>query len=104
MDEVTKAELERVHDQVNRLDKRLEKVENLYETIQQLTLSIQKVNMTTTHMSETVSSIDQRLKDLEAEPGEKWVSMRKTIYAAAFSALGGAIAMAIVSTMLNYIK
>lgn len=99
MDEVTKAEIERLHDEEHRQNRRLEILEQNMSTQHSIAMSVQKLAINMEQMLEEQKEQGKRLDKLESEPAENWSSMKRTI----FNTIVGAIAGVIASGMIYII-
>ena len=99
MDEVTKAEIERLHDEERRQNKRLDLLEQNVETQHSIAMSVQKLAINMEQMLEEQKEQGKRLDKLESEPAENWSSMKRTI----FNTIVGAIAGVLASGMIYII-
>ena len=104
MDEVTKAEIERLHDEEKRQNHRLEQLEQNFGVVQKIAISVEKLALNMERMLEEQEKQGQRLDKLESAPGDQWSSMKRTIFNTIVGAMAGACATGMVYTMAQYIK
>ena len=104
MDEVTKAEIDRLHDEDRRQNHRLEQLEQNFGVVQKIAISVEKLALNMERMLDEQEKQGQRLNKLESAPAEKWSSMTRTIFNTVVGALAGAAATGMVFTMAEYIK
>lgn len=89
----------RIDDHNKRQDRRLEIIEGKVEQIGELTLAIQKLADNMDKFSEAQTETSARLKAIEDAPAETI----KTVRAAVLSAIGGAVAAAVVAGIISII-
>ncbi len=96
MDEVTKAELERLHDEEKRQNRRIELLEQNMVTLQDLAMSVQKLAINMEGMLEEQKSQGDRLDKLEEEPARAWKDAKKTIITVIISTIAGGMATGLI--------
>ena len=69
MDEVVKAEFNRIQDEDKRQNRRIENLERNIEIIQKIAISVEKLAVNMESMVKEQESQGARLQKLEAEPG-----------------------------------
>lgn len=104
MDEVTRAEIERLRDEDNRQNKRLELLERNATVVHNLALSIEKLAMSVEAMAREQTKHSEKIAYLEAEPAKKWGNMTKTIFNNITGAASTAVAGAIIWALSQYFK
>ncbi|RGY95168.1 hypothetical protein [Clostridium sp. AM58-1XD] len=104
MDEVMKAELDRLHDEDKRQNRRLDILEKSVSTQQSLAISVEKLAMNMERMLGEQEKQGERLDKLEAAPAEQWSSMKRTIFNTFVGAGAGAVATGVIYMMAQYIK
>lgn len=87
MDELVKAEFERIRDEDIRQNHRIEKLEDNVKEIHQITLSVEKMAINMEHMLAEIQNQGIRLSKIEAEPADRWNNATKTIIAAVLGAV-----------------
>lgn len=92
MDDVTKAELQRLHDEEQRQNKRLDLLEKNAETQHSLALSVQELAINMRQMLEVQKEQGTRLEKLETQPAETLSDMKKTAVNTIVGVLAGALA------------
>lgn len=95
LDEVVKAEFNRMQDEDKRQNRRIENLERNIEMIQKIALSVEKLAVNMESMVKEQESQGARLQKLEAEPGEQWNTMKRTIFTSIISTMGGGLAVGI---------
>lgn len=87
MDETTRAEFDRVHDENTRQNKRIDKLEESVSEIHRISLSVEKLALNMQYMLEEIKTQGERLAKLESEPADKWNNATKTIIASLVGAV-----------------
>lgn len=82
MDEVVKAEIERLHDEEKRQNHRLDKLEESIELIQNMALSIQKLSVNMENMYKELAKQGERLETLEKQPADAFNHIKSVILTA----------------------
>lgn len=100
MDELTKIEFDRVHDEDNRQNKRIDKLEDSINQIQSISLSVEKLAINMQHMLEELKDQGCRLAKLENEPAEAWNKTKLTIVTAIVSGLAGVLISALLHSAM----
>lgn len=101
MDDLTRAEIERLWDENHRQNHRLEIVEQKVTEIQTLTLSVQRLADSMDRMCAEQTKQGARLEKLESRPAEAWNTMQKTIFTTIISAIGGGLAVGLVQMIAS---
>ena len=96
MDEVTKAELQRLHDEEQRQNKRLDLLEKNAETQHSLAMSVQKLAINMEQMLKEQKDQGERLDKLESEPVETLSTMKKAAVNTIVGVVAGALATGII--------
>lgn len=105
MDETEVAvKLENHDQQIKSLKHRMEEQEEQSKTIQDLVLSVKELALNMQAMIKEQGKQGERLAKLEAEPAERWSSMKRTIFNTMVGAGAGAIASGLIYMMAQYIK
>lgn len=99
-----KAELDRLHDEDKRQNRRLDILEKSVSTQQSLAISVEKLAMNMERMLGEQEKQGERLDKLEAAPAEQWSSMKRTIFNTFVGAGAGAVATGVIYMMDQYIK
>lgn len=110
MDEAIKSELERLHDEENRQNRRIELLEKNVESQHSLAISVEKLAVNMEHMvkeqkdqGERISRQGERLDKLEDAPAEQWKDVKKTALNTLVGALIGAAATGLIMLIAQYI-
>lgn len=96
MDEAIKAEIERLHDEDRRQNKRLEMLEGLVREIQSLALSVHGLAKDMEQMLHEQRDQGRRLDALEREPAEAWKNAKKTFITVILSTIAGGMATGLI--------
>ncbi len=104
MDEVTKAEIDRLHDEDKRQNHRLEQLEQNFGVVQKIAISVEKLALNMERMLDEQEKQGQRLNKLESAPAEQWSSMKRTIFNTMVGAGASALAIGFIYIMAQYIK
>ena len=108
MDDVTETEvavkLENHDQQIKSLKHRMDEQEEQSKTIQELVLSVKELALNMQTMIEVQGKQGDRLAKLEAEPAERWSSMKKTVFNTIVGAMAGAVATGLIYIMAQYVK
>ena len=83
--------LKRVDDENIRQNRRIDKLEGTIEKIGELASSVQLLAQNMAQMKDELTRQGDRLKDIEAEPGEKWKKLTWLIITAVAGAAVGYI-------------
>ena len=102
MDELTKAELNRIHDEDNRQNHRLDKLESSLEEIRKISASVERLAVTMENMLLEQKKQGDRLDELENKPAEAWTTMQKTIFTTICAAMAGAVAYGLMQMIGTY--
>ena len=76
---------------------RINDLEESQKQIYDLTISVKELAMSVKSMVEEQKAQGERIDRLEAEPGEKWKFIYKTILAAVLGVIGGALGAGILN-------
>lgn len=96
MDEVVKAEIQRLHDENERQNYRLSEVEQTIKQLNELVLSVQRISLSVESLTKEVQKQGQRLEVIEQKPAQNWNTMTRTIFTTVVSAIAGGLAVWIV--------
>lgn len=96
MDEAVKAEIERLHDEDRRQNRRLELLEESVKSIQDLTVSVHMLAHDMKQMLEEQKEQGKRLDKLEQEPANAWKQVKTTIITAVVSTIAGGLATGLI--------
>lgn len=96
MDETVRAELERIHDEDKRQNKRLDALEEQGKALNDLALSVQRLAIGIESLSNKQDSMNERLEEIEQRPAQAWNNMTRTIFTTIISAIAGGLAVWIV--------
>lgn len=102
MDGEIRAELERIHDEDDRQNKRLDILEASAAAQQSIAMSVQKLAINMEHMIEEQKNQGSRLDKIESQPAEAWSSMKKTIINTVIGIVVGAIGSAAIYGLFQY--
>ncbi len=91
MDNETKVEIERLHDEDKRQNHRLDQLEENIKVIQELTLSVHTLAHDMKQMLDELKDQGERLDKLEQEPADTWKKFKTTILTAIISAAAGSL-------------
>lgn len=133
MDEVTRVEFERIHDEETRQNKRIDLLEQSVSAQQKIALSVEKLALSMEQMlkeqekqgkrleelekepvKELVHSIERlqkeqedcsgRLDALEQKPAQQWNNMTRTIFTSVISTISGGLAVGVIMLIAQNIK
>lgn len=96
MDETVRVELERIHDEDKRQNKRLDVLEEQGKVLNELAMSVQKLAIGIENLSNKQDSMNERLEEIEQKPAQAWNTMTRTIFTTIVSAIAGGLAVWIV--------
>lgn len=96
--------LENHDQQIKSLKHRMDEQEEQSKTIQELVLSVKELALNMQTMIEVQGKQGDRLAKLEAEPAERWSSMKKTVFNTIVGAMAGAVATGLIYIMAQYAK
>lgn len=96
MDEVVKAEIQRLHDENERQNHRLCELEQTIKQLNELVLSVQRISLSVESLTKEVQKQGQRLEVIEQKPAQNWNTMTRTIFTTVVSAIAGGLAVWIV--------
>lgn len=96
MDETVRVELERIHDEDKRQNKRLDALEEQGKVLNDLAMSVQKLAIGIENLSNKQDSMNTRLEEIEQKPAQAWNNMTRTIFTTIISAIAGGLAVWIV--------
>ena len=96
MEEAVKVELERIHDEDKRQNKRLDALEEQGKALNELTLSVQRLAIGIEAMTNKQDDMNARLLEIEQRPAQNWNTMTRTIFTTIISAIAGGLAVVIV--------
>lgn len=105
MDEMEVAVKFENHDQqIKSLKHRMDEQEEQSKTIQELVLSVRELALNMQAMLKEQGDQGKRLEKLEAEPAEKWSSMKRTVFNTMVGAGASALALGLIYLMAQYLK
>lgn len=96
MDETVRAELERIHDEDKRQNKRLDALEENGKMLTDLTLSVQKLAIGIESLSTKQDEMNARLEEIERRPATAWNLVTRTIITTIAGAIAGGIVVILV--------
>lgn len=99
MDETVRVELERIHDEDKRQNKRLDALEEQGKVLNELAMSVQKLAIGIENLSHKQDSMNERLEEIEQRPAQNWNTMTRTIFTTIVSAIAGGLAVVIVQAV-----
>lgn len=102
MDEITKVEIDRIHDEDKRQNHRLDKLESNLEEIRKISAAVERLAVNMENMLLEQKKQGERLDELEQKPAEAWSSMQRTIMTTICAALAGAVAYGIMQMIAVY--
>ena len=83
---------------------RLDDLEVQNQAIQNLAISVRELTINMTNMIAEQKRQGEDIEKLKAEPGERWSSMKRTIFNTIVGAGAGAFATGVIMLMAQYIK
>ena len=104
MDEAIRVEIERLHDEDRRQNKRLELLEESVKSIQDLTVSVHMLAHDMKQMLEEQKEQGKRLDKLEQEPADAWKQVKTTIITAIVSTIAGGVATGLIIMLAQFIR
>ena len=104
MDEAIKVEIERLHDEDRRQNKRLELLEESVKSIQDLTVSVHMLAHDMKQMLEEQKEQGKRLDKLEQEPADAWKQVKTTIITAIVSTIAGGVATGLIFVLARALQ
>ena len=104
MDEAIKVEIERLHDEDRRQNKRLELLEESVKYIQDLTVSVHMLAHDMKQMLEEQKEQGKRLDKLEQEPADAWKQVKTTIITAIVSTIAGGVATGLIIMLAHTLR
>lgn len=96
--------LENHDQQIKSLKHRMDEQEEQSKTIQELVMSVKELALNMQTMIEVQGKQGDRLAKLEAEPAERWSSMKKTVFNTIVGAMAGAVATGLIYIIAQYAK
>jgi len=93
MDDVIKVELERIHDEDLRQNKRLNELEATIKQLNDIVISIQRLTMSVESLAKDVHKQGERLESIEQAPVERINSVKQTIVTTITGIVIGALAV-----------
>ena len=93
MDDVIKVELERIHDEDLRQNKRLNELETTVKQLNDIVISIQRLTMSVESLAKDVHKQGERLESIEQAPVERINSVKQTIITTITGIVIGALAV-----------
>lgn len=103
MDDETRVELARIHDEDKRQNHRLDQLEENMKVIQELTISVHTLAHDMKQMLEEQKDQGQRLDKLEQEPADTWKKIKTTIITAIISAAAGSLVTGLIFLLSQFI-
>lgn len=104
MDEAIRVEIERLHDEDRRQNKRLELLEESVKSIQDLTVSVHMLAHDMKQMLEEQKEQGKRLDKLEQEPADAWKRVKTTIITAILSTVAGGLATGLIFMLAHALQ
>lgn len=104
MDEIIKAELERIRDEDRRQNRRIELLEESAKATQALATSVHMLAHDMKQMLEEQRSQGERLDKLEQEPATAWKQAKTTIITAILSTIAGGLATGLIFILWQSIR
>ncbi len=83
------AEVKRIDDENDRQNHRLQKLEDVVTNINDLTVAVKELAVNMESMQKELEKQGKRLEAIEAEPGDNWKALVRTIITVAASAIIG---------------
>lgn len=83
------AEIKRVDEENDRQNHRLQKLEDVVTNINDLTVAVKELAVNMGSMQKELEKQGKRLEAIEAEPGDNWRTLVRTIITVAASAIVG---------------
>lgn len=96
MDDTVKVELERIHDEDQRQNKRLSELEATVKQLNDIVLSIQRLTMSVESLAKDVHKQGERLEAIEQAPMERINSVKQTIVTTITGIVIGALAVGLI--------
>lgn len=97
MDEIIKAELDRIHDEDSRQNHRLSELEETVKQLNDLVLSIQRLTMSVESLAKDVQKQGQKLEHIERAPLERISSAKQTALNTVIGIVIGALAVGLIA-------
>lgn len=104
MDEAVKVELQRLHDEEHRQNRRIELLEESVKSIQELTISVHTLAHDMKQMLEEQREQGNRLDQLEQEPADAWKRVKTTIITAILSTIAGGLATGLIFVLARVLQ
>lgn len=83
---------------------RIDDLETQNQAIQDLALSVKELTINMSNMLQEQKKQGEDIEKLKAEPGERWSSMKRTVFNTIVGAMAGAVATGLIYLMAQYIK
>lgn len=103
MDETVRAELERIHDEDRRQNKRLDALEEQGKVLSDLAMSVQRLAIGVETLSGKQDEMNSRLEEIERRPATAWTLMTRTIITTIAGAIAGGIVVILVQAIASQI-
>lgn len=103
MDDTVKVELERIHDEDQRQNKRLSELEATIKQLNDIVLSIQRLTMSVESLAKDVHKQGERLEAIERAPVERINSVKQTIITTITGIVIGALAVGLIQMIAQNI-
>lgn len=103
MDETVRAELERIHDEDRRQNKRLDALEEQGKILNDLALSVQRLAIGVETLSGKQDEMNSRLEEIERRPATAWTLMTRTIITTIAGAIAGGIVVILVQAIASQV-
>ena len=95
MDNETRVEIERLHDEDKRQNRRIDQLEENIKVIQELTISVHTLAHDMKQMLDEQRDQGARLDKLEQEPANTWKTVKSTLLTALIGAAAGSLVTAL---------
>ena len=103
MDETVRAELERIHDEDRRQNKRLDALEEQGKILNDLAMSVQRLAIGVETLSGKQDEMNSRLEEIERRPATAWTLMTRTIITTIAGAIAGGIVVILVQAIASQV-
>lgn len=103
MDETVRAELERIHDEDRRQNKRLDALEEQGKVLSDLAMSVQRLAIGVETLSGKQDEMNSRLEEIERRPATAWTLMTRTIITTIAGAIAGGIVVILVQAIASQV-
>lgn len=89
--------------EIGSLKHRMDDQEEQGKTMQKLAISVEKIAISTEHIMQEQKKQGDRLEKLEMAPAKSWNNAKKTAFTAIISTVAGALAVALIMALAQYI-